>query len=193
MEFEEALCKTVHGDFEDLRNIQELCTRRYTAPGHSANLMEFFVKQSWFNWSVIIWRSICISCFSKLVCSTDIVWSWYIIWSVVWFRALCCVIGLWMFMILVKPMQNYLLNSFSMDMANRLVIMASCCYFLNRLKLFSDQIFIHIQLLLGEDQVVMKIMTRMASWLCGIYFCYVLYEMMLISLHIHPCLKSRVH
>ena len=39
---------------------------------------------------------------------------------------------------------------------------------LNRLKLCLDQVFIHIQLLLGEDQVVMEIMTRMASWLCGI-------------------------
>ena len=36
-----------------------------TSPGDFANLMEFFVKQSWFNWSVIIWRSICISCFSS--------------------------------------------------------------------------------------------------------------------------------
>ena len=56
---------------------------------------------------------------------------------------------------------------------------------LNRLKIFLEQIFIHIQLLLGEDQVVMKIMTRMASWVFGIYFCYVLYEMALFSLHIH--------
>jgi hypothetical protein len=39
---------------------------------------------------------------------------------------------------------------------------------LNRLKIFLDQVFIHIQLLLGEDQAVMEIMTRMASWLCGI-------------------------
>ena len=131
--------------------------------------------------------------FFELVCSTDIVWSWYIIWSVVWFRALCCVIGSWMFMILVEPMHNYFLNSFSMDMANRLVIIASCWYFLNRLKLFSDQIFIHIQLLLGEDQVVTEIMTRMASWLCGIYFRYVLYERVLIFLHTHPCSESRVH
>ena len=63
----------------------------------------------------------------------------------------------------------------------------------NRLKLFLDQIFIHIQLLLGEDQVVMEIMTRMASWLCGINFRYVLYEMMLVSLHIHPCSESGAH
>ena len=62
-------------------------------------------------------------------------------------------------------MHNYLLNSFSMDMASRLAIKVSCRYFLNRLELFLDQIFIHIQLLLGEDQVVMEIMTRMASWL----------------------------
>ena len=94
---------------------------------------------------------------------------------------------------MVEPMHNYFLNSFSMNMASRLAIMASCWYFLNRLKLFSDQIVIHIQSLLGEDQVVMEIMTRMASWLCGIYFRYVLYEMMLISLHIHPCSESRVH
>ena len=64
---------------------------------------------------------------------------------------------------------------------------------LNRLKLFLDQIFIHIQLLLDEDQVVIEIMIRMASWLCGIYFCYDLYEMMLVSLHIHPCSESGVH
>ena len=44
--FEEALYKTVHGDFEDLRNFQELCARRYMATGNSVNLMEFFVKQS---------------------------------------------------------------------------------------------------------------------------------------------------
>ena len=36
---------------------------------------------------------------------------------------------------------------------------------LNRLEIFLDQIFIHIQLLLDEDQVVMEILTRMASWL----------------------------
>ena len=65
--------------------------------------------------------------------------------------------------------------------------------FLNRLKLFLDQIFIHIQSLLGEDQVVMKIMIRMASWLLGIHFCFVLYEMMLVFLHIHPCSESGVH
>ena len=64
---------------------------------------------------------------------------------------------------------------------------------LNRLKLFLDQIFIHIQLLLGEDQVVMEIMTRMASWLFGIHFCFVLYEMMLVPLHIHPCSESGAH
>ena len=155
--------------------------------------MEFFVKQSWFIWSVIIWRSICISCFFELVCNTDIVWSWYIIWSVVCIRALCRVIGSWMFTLLVEPMHNYFLNSFSMNMASRLAIMASCWYFLNRLKLFTDQIVIHIQSLLGEDQVVKEIMTRMASWLCGIYFRYVLYEMMLVSLHIHPCSESGVH
>ena len=91
-----------------------------------------------------------------------------------------------MFTILVEPMHNYLLNSFSMDMVSRLAIMVPCRYFLNRLKLFLDQVFIHIQLLLGEDQVVMEIMTRMASWLYGIYFRYVLYEMVLVSLHIHP-------
>ena len=67
--------------------------------------------------------------FFELVCSTDIVWSCYIIWSVVWFRALCCVIGSWMFTLLVEPMHNYLLNSFSMDMASRLAIMVSCWYF----------------------------------------------------------------
>ena len=98
-----------------------------------------------------------------------------------------------MFTILVEPMHNYFLNSFSMDMVSRLAIMVSCRYFLNRLELFLDQIFIHIQLLLGEDQVVMEIITRMASWSCGIYFRYVLYEMVLVSLHIHPCSESRVH
>ena len=67
--------------------------------------------------------------FFELVCSTDIVWSWYIIWSMVWFRALCCVIGSWMFTILVEPMHNYFLNSFSMNMANHLAIMVSCWYF----------------------------------------------------------------
>ena len=81
------------------------------------------------------------------------------------YRTLCCVIGSWMCTILVEPMHNYLLNSFSMDMASRSAIMVSCRYFLNRLEIFLDQIFIHIQLLLGEDQVVMEIMTRMASWL----------------------------
>ena len=65
--------------------------------------------------------------------------------------------------------------------------------FLNRLKLFLDQIFIHIQLLLGEDQVVMEIVIRMASWLLGIHYCYVLYEMVLVSLHIHPCSESGAH
>ena len=64
---------------------------------------------------------------------------------------------------------------------------------LNRLEIFLDQIFIHIQLLLGEDQVVMEIMTRMASWVFGIYVCYVLYEMVLVSLHIHPCSESEAH
>ena len=64
---------------------------------------------------------------------------------------------------------------------------------LNRLEIFLDQIFIHIQLLLGEDQVVMEIMTRMASWLCGFYFRYVLYERVLVSLHIHPCSESGAH
>ena len=81
------------------------------------------------------------------------------------YRALRCVIGSWMYTILVEPMYNYLLNSFSMDMASRLAIMVSCRYFLNRSELYLDQIFIHIQLLLGEDLVVMEIMTRMASWL----------------------------
>ena len=155
--------------------------------------MEFFVKQSWFIWSVIIWRSICISCFFELACSTHIVWSWHIIWSVVCYRASCCAIGSWMFTLLVEPMHNYLLNSFSMNMVSRLAIMVSCWYFLNRLEIFLDQIFIHIQLLLGEDQVVMEIMTRMASWVFGIYFCYVLYEMVLVSLHIHPCSESGAH
>ena len=64
---------------------------------------------------------------------------------------------------------------------------------LNRLEIFLDQIFIHIQLLFGEDQVVMEIMTRMASWVFGIYFCNVLYEMVLVSLHIHPCSESEAH
>ena len=34
--------------------------------------------------------------------------------------------GSWRFMILVEPMHNYLLNSFSMDMVSRLAIMVSC-------------------------------------------------------------------
>ena len=34
--------------------------------------------------------------------------------------------GSWMFTLLVEPMHNYLLNSFSIDMASCLAIMDSC-------------------------------------------------------------------
>ena len=34
--------------------------------------------------------------------------------------------GSWMFTILVEPMNNYFLNSFSMDMVSRLAIMVTC-------------------------------------------------------------------
>ena len=114
---------------ETRRNIQKLCARQYIAPGKFANLMEFFRETKLIQLECYHFELLLYQLFFELVCSTDIVWSWYIIWSVVWFRALCCVIGSWMFMILVEPLHNYLLNSFSMDMASRLAIMVTCWYF----------------------------------------------------------------
>ena len=46
-------------------DIGQLQCQKITVRGVFDNLLEFFVKQSWFIWSVIIWRSICINCFSS--------------------------------------------------------------------------------------------------------------------------------
>ena len=110
-EFPGALCKTVHGNWQ-------FC--KFNGVFREAELIHLKCCHL----EIHLYQL-----FLELVCSTDIVWSWYIIWCVVWFRALCCVNGSWMFTLLVEPMHNYLLNSFSMDMASRLAIMVSCWYF----------------------------------------------------------------